>query len=74
MAVRAFPAGPGPGAPERRSRAGPVLVAGAGALAASAVYNTLRARRVEREQSAPAREFGTSRQTILRVRDARPAS
>src|SRR4051794_10026314 len=56
MAVRAFPAGPGPGAPERRSRAGAVLAAGAAALAAAALYNTLRTRRTEREHP-PAGRF-----------------
>src|SRR3954453_18122350 len=56
MAVRAFPAGAGPGAPKRRSRAGAVLAAGAAALAASALYNTLRARRTEREHP-PAGRF-----------------
>src|SRR3954447_23555603 len=56
MAVRAFSAGTGPGAPERRSRAGAVLAAGAAALAASALYNTLRARRTEREHP-PAGRF-----------------
>src|SRR3954451_3291071 len=43
MVARAFPAGTGPGAPERRSRAGVVLAAGAAALAASALYNAYRA-------------------------------
>src|SRR3954449_3295778 len=56
MAVRAFPAGPGPGAPKRRSRAGAVLAAGAAALAASALYNACRARRTEREHP-PAGRF-----------------
>src|SRR3954471_7153434 len=49
MVARAFPAGTGPGAPERRSRAGVVLAAAAAALAASALYNAYRARRTERE-------------------------
>src|SRR4051794_32249292 len=56
MAVRAFPAGPGPGAPKRRSRAGAVLAAAAAALAASALYNAYRARRTEREHP-PAGRF-----------------
>src|SRR3954453_12671595 len=56
MAVRAFPAGAGPGAPKRRSRAGAVLAAAAAALAASALYNAYRARRSEREHP-PAGRF-----------------
>ena len=55
MAVRALPAGTGPGAPAR-SRAGAVLAASAAALAALALYNTLRARRAEREHP-PAGRF-----------------
>ena len=48
MSLRAFPTGTGPSAP-RRSRTGMVLAASAAALAAAAVYNTYRARQVERK-------------------------
>src|SRR4051795_4720987 len=55
MTFRTLPAGTNP-SPPGRSRTGAVLAAAAAALAAAAVYNTVRTRRVERE-NPPAGRF-----------------